>query len=149
VFNNLGWPELLMLLLFGLLIFGPDQLPKIAGDLGRMIRQLRKLANDASVDLRNELGPEFGDVDLASLNPRRFIEKHMLGDDEDEQTNNGAAPNSRPPAADTSVPSAEAAAAAVGEPDVQAGADPTAEPGAEVSPAPYEYNPSPYDYDAT
>jgi sec-independent protein translocase protein TatB len=145
VFNNLGWPELLMLLLFGLLIFGPDQLPKIAGDLGRMIRQLRQLANDASVDLRNELGPEFDDVDLASLNPRRFIEKHILGD-EDEQPN-GAAPNSRPPATESSVPPAATAAAA--EPVVQADADSTAEPGTAVSPAPYEYNPSPYDYDAT
>lgn len=82
MFNNLGWLELMMLLLFGLMIFGPDQLPKIAGDLGRMIRQLRRLANDASADLRSELGPEFDDVDLASLNPRKFIEKHVLGDDD-------------------------------------------------------------------
>ena len=80
--NGLGWPEMMMLLLFGLLIFGPDQLPKIAGDLGRMIRQLRKMATDASSDLRSELGPEFDNVDLASLNPRKFIEKHLLADDE-------------------------------------------------------------------
>lgn len=72
----------MMLLLFGLLIFGPDQLPKIAGDLGRMIRQLKRMASDASADLRSELGPEFDNVDLASLNPRKFIEKHMLGDDD-------------------------------------------------------------------
>jgi sec-independent protein translocase protein TatB len=81
VFNNLGWPELVMLLLLGLLIFGPDQLPKIAADLGRMIRQLRKMATDVSADLRDELGPGFEDVDLASLNPRTFIEKHVLGDE--------------------------------------------------------------------
>lgn len=81
--NGLGWPEMMMLLLFGLLIFGPDQLPKIAGDLGRMIRQLRKMATDASSDLRSELGPEFDNVDLASLNPRKFIEKHLLADDDE------------------------------------------------------------------
>lgn len=83
MFSSLGWGEVLMLLLFGLLIFGPDQLPKIAGDLGRMIRQLRRMATDASADLRSELGPEFDDVDLASLNPRTFIQKHVLGDLDD------------------------------------------------------------------
>jgi sec-independent protein translocase protein TatB len=70
-----------MLLLLGLLIFGPDQLPKIAADLGRMIRQLRAMASDVSADLREELGPGFEDVDLANLNPRKFIEKHVLGDE--------------------------------------------------------------------
>lgn len=82
--NGLGGGEVLVLLLFGLLIFGPDQLPKIAADLGRMIRQLRKMATDASSDLRSELGPEFDNVDLASLNPRTFIAKHLLADDEPE-----------------------------------------------------------------
>ncbi len=82
--NNLGWGELLMLGLLGLLIFGPDQLPKIAADAGRMIRQLRRFAKDTSDDLRSELGPGFDDVDLASLNPRKFIEKHVLGDGDDD-----------------------------------------------------------------
>lgn len=80
MFNNLGWGELLMLGLLGLLIFGPDQLPKIAADVGRMIRTLRNFAKDASADLRSELGPEFDGVDLASLHPRKFIEKHVLGE---------------------------------------------------------------------
>lgn len=83
MFNNLGWGEMLVLLLLGLLVFGPDQLPKVAADLGRMIRQLRRMATDVSSDLRSELGPEFDDVDLASLHPRRFIEKHLLADDDD------------------------------------------------------------------
>lgn len=110
MFNNLGWAELLMLMLFGLIIFGPDQLPKIAGDLGRMIRQLRKMATDASADLRSELGPEFDNVDLASLNPRKFIEKHVLGDDEPIEP---AQPRTgrTSPAAKADVPAVEAAPA--------------------------------------
>lgn len=106
----------MMLLLFGLLIFGPDQLPKIAGDLGRMIRQLKRMASDASADLRSELGPEFDNVDLASLNPRKFIEKHMLGDDDmfDDE---------RPAKAKTAAATAPAAAAT---------------PAAVEAPAPYD-----------
>ncbi|MEP7054398.1 MAG: sec-independent translocase [Actinomycetota bacterium] len=101
MFNNLGLPEVLMLLLFGLIIFGPDQLPKIAADLGRMIRQLRRMATEATTDIRNELGPEFEHMDLASLNPRSFIEKHLLADDDDDS------PGARPRTSDQ----ADAAAA--------------------------------------
>lgn len=116
--NNLGWGELLMLGLLGLLIFGPEQLPKIAADVGRMVRQLRRFASDASEDLRSELGPEFKDVDLASLNPRKFIEKHVLADDDEDdlprkprtasrmkQDGDGAAPSAaETPAGESSVP---------------------------------------------
>ena len=98
----------MMLLLFGLLIFGPDQLPKIAGDLGRMIRQLKRMASDASADLRSELGPEFDNVDLASLNPRKFIEKHMLGDDMFDDD-----PPAKPKTAVAAAPTAAATPAAV------------------------------------
>jgi sec-independent protein translocase protein TatB len=146
VFNNLGWPELLMLLLFGLMIFGPDQLPKIAGDLGRMIRQLRKLANDASADLRSELGPEFEDVDLASLNPRRFIEKHMLAEDDEDGYDDGP-PTPRPRSSDRA--DVRPAANSVADPAGPVAVESPAEPVADVAPAAYDYNPAPYDYDAT
>ena len=34
-------------------------------------------------DLKAELGPEVGDLDLRSLHPRTFVEKHLFGDEED------------------------------------------------------------------
>lgn len=82
MFNGLGWEELLVLLVLGLLIFGPDRLPKAAQDLGRMLRQLRQMASGAANDLKAELGPELADVDFRSLNPRRFVEDALFGDDE-------------------------------------------------------------------
>ena len=83
--NNLGWGELLALLLVGLLVFGPDQLPKIAADLGRMLRQLKRMAKDVSSDLKSELGPEFEGMDITSMHPKKFIAKHMMaGADEDD-----------------------------------------------------------------
>jgi sec-independent protein translocase protein TatB len=82
MFNGLGWEELLVLAVLGLLIFGPDRLPKAAQDLGRLLRQLRQMASGAANDLKAELGPELADVDLRSLNPRRFVEDALFGDDE-------------------------------------------------------------------
>jgi sec-independent protein translocase protein TatB len=41
--------------------------------------------NNAQSDLRNELGPEFADLDVRDLNPRSFVRKHLLeGIDEDD-----------------------------------------------------------------
>lgn len=81
MFNSVGWEELLLLAVIGLIIFGPDRLPKAAADLGRMLRQLRQMASGAANDLKAELGPELADVDFRSLNPRRFVEDAIFGDD--------------------------------------------------------------------
>lgn len=81
VFNSLGWPEIAVLLVVALVVFGPERLPKAAAEAGRMLRTLRQLANTAREDLKAELGPELGDLDLASLNPRTFVRKNLLGDD--------------------------------------------------------------------
>jgi sec-independent protein translocase protein TatB len=82
VFNNLGWEEILVLAIIGLIVFGPDRLPKAAQDAAALLRQLRTMARGAANDLRAELGPEMADLDLRSLHPRRFVEDALFGDDE-------------------------------------------------------------------
>jgi sec-independent protein translocase protein TatB len=83
VFSGLGWEEVLLLVIVGLIIFGPDRLPKAARDLGQMLRQVRTMARGAASDLRAELGPEMADIDLRTLHPRRFVEDALFGDDDD------------------------------------------------------------------
>jgi sec-independent protein translocase protein TatB len=82
MFSNLGWEEILVLAVIGLIVFGPDRLPKAAQDAARLLRQLRNMARGAANDLRAELGPEMADLDLRSLHPRRFVEDALFGDDE-------------------------------------------------------------------
>jgi sec-independent protein translocase protein TatB len=77
---DVGLGEALLLLVLALVIFGPDQLPKVASQAGRALRQLRTMANSAKEDLRDGLGPEFADFDVADLSPRRFVRKHLLDD---------------------------------------------------------------------
>ncbi len=43
--GNLGWPELLIILVVVLLIFGPGRVGKIGGELGRGIRAFREGLN--------------------------------------------------------------------------------------------------------
>ena len=82
MFGNVGWGELLLLAVIGLVVLGPERLPKAAADAARMLRQLRAMARNATADLKAELGPEMADLDLASLHPRRMVQSMLLDDDE-------------------------------------------------------------------
>lgn len=84
---DVGLGEAALLLILALVIFGPDQLPKVASQAGRALRQLRTMANSAKDDLREGLGPEFADFDVADLSPRRFVQKHLLDDIDDFDQN--------------------------------------------------------------
>jgi sec-independent protein translocase protein TatB len=80
---DVGIGEALVLVVLALIIFGPDQLPKVASQAGRALRQLRTMANSAKADLQEGLGPEFADFDVSDLNPRSFVRKHLLDDMDD------------------------------------------------------------------
>lgn len=75
---DLSITKILVLALIGLVVFGPEQLPKMAAQAGRALRDLRRLADNARADLSESLGPEFRDFDFNDLNPRAFVRKHLL-----------------------------------------------------------------------
>jgi len=77
---DLSLPKLLVLAVIALVVFGPDELPTIAAQAGRALRDLRKIAEDAKNDLREGLGPEFAGFEIEDLNPRRLVHKHLSGD---------------------------------------------------------------------
>ena len=77
---DLSITKLLFLAVIALVIFGPNELPRIARQAGRALRDLRQIAEGAKADLREGLGPEFQDFDFEDLNPRRFVQKHLFDD---------------------------------------------------------------------
>ena len=77
---DLSIPKLLVLAVIALVVFGPNELPKIASQAGRALRDLRKIAEGAKNDLREGLGPEFAEFEIEDLNPKRFVQKHFLDD---------------------------------------------------------------------
>jgi sec-independent protein translocase protein TatB len=84
---GVGLPEFAVLAIVALLVFGPDRLPEVARQAGRMVRTLRQMANNARDQMAEELGPEFRDIDLRDLSPRALVQKHILDPidkDEDE-----------------------------------------------------------------
>ena len=112
---DLSITKLLVLAVIALVIFGPNELPRIARQAGRMLRDLRQIAEGAKADLRAGLGPEFQDFDFEDLNPRRFVQKHLLDDPAPEAAQNGTA-NVMAAATSQPAPDASASGTAVSSP---------------------------------
>jgi Sec-independent protein secretion pathway components len=79
VFENLSWWEIGALVLVALLIFG-DRLPNVISDGLRMLRNLRRMAQNATGDLSRELGT---DIRLEDLHPKALIRKHLLSEEDE------------------------------------------------------------------
>jgi sec-independent protein translocase protein TatB len=74
---GVGLPELAVIAFVAVLVFGPDKLPEFARQAGRFARQMRKFAHEARDELREELGPEYADLQLRDLDPRTIVRKHL------------------------------------------------------------------------
>ncbi|MGZ8179347.1 Sec-independent protein translocase protein TatB [Williamsia sp. SKLECPSW1] len=90
MFSSIGWGELLVLLVAGLVILGPDRLPDAVQWTMRSLKQVRDYASGATNQLKEDLGPDFEDFrkpladlnELRGMTPRSLITKHLLdGDD--------------------------------------------------------------------
>ena len=74
---GIGIPELAVIGLVAILVFGPDKLPEVARQAAQLVRQARRIANNARDQLREELGPEYADLELRDLDPRRMVARQL------------------------------------------------------------------------
>ncbi|QFZ16780.1 Sec-independent protein translocase protein TatB [Saccharothrix syringae] len=108
MFDSIGWVEILVIIVAGLFILGPERLPSAAAWVGRTIRQVRDYATGAREQLKQEMGPEFEQLrkpledlrELRNFDPKRAITKHLWDDPPATEKPNGypaATPPPRPP----------------------------------------------------
>jgi len=57
MFGNLGFPELLIIMVVILLLFGAKRIPEIAGSMGKGIREFKKNINEATREVTSETKP--------------------------------------------------------------------------------------------
>ncbi|QZT61581.1 Sec-independent protein translocase protein TatB [Mycolicibacterium austroafricanum] len=90
MFANVGWGEMLVLVIAGLVILGPERLPGAIRWTAGAVRQARDYVTGATSQLREELGTDFDDLReplselqrLRGMTPRAALTKHLLdGDD--------------------------------------------------------------------
>jgi sec-independent protein translocase protein TatB len=90
MFANIGWGEMFLLVVVGLVVLGPERLPGAIRWTASTIRRARDYLSGATRELREEFGPEFDDLrqpigelqKLRGMTPKAAITKHLLdGDD--------------------------------------------------------------------
>jgi sec-independent protein translocase protein TatB len=72
--------EMLVLAGVALVVLGPDKLPGYAAQAARLLRQLRTMADGAKEQMRDQLGPEFDDIDWKTLDPRQYDPRKIVRD---------------------------------------------------------------------
>ena len=85
--------KLLIIALIAVFLIGPDRLPGYAAQLARLAKSLRAMANGAKERMRDEMGPEFDEVDWTKLDPRKYDPRRIIREalQEDDATAAAAA----------------------------------------------------------
>ncbi|MEU2366635.1 sec-independent translocase [Streptomyces noursei] len=74
-------PDVLVIGILAVLLFGPDKLPEFLQNATALVRKVRNFSDQAKEEVRAGLGPEFKDFEFTDLHPRTFVRKQLLGDD--------------------------------------------------------------------
>jgi sec-independent protein translocase protein TatB len=82
---GVGVPEMFVIAMAAMLLFGPDKLPDLARQAGRFVRTVRQMAENAKDDLGREMGEDFSDINLRDLDPREIVRKNFLDDIDDDK----------------------------------------------------------------
>ncbi len=105
MFANIGWGEMLVLVVIGLVVLGPERLPGAIRWTANSLRQARDYLSGATKNLREELGPDFDDLreplaelqKLRGMSPRAALTKHLLDGDDSILTGKFDKPVDLPP----------------------------------------------------
>jgi sec-independent protein translocase protein TatB len=99
---DIGLGEIAIIAVVGLLVFGPDRLPRAAADAARMVRNLRAMATTARRDLVDAAGLDSDEAkqtlrDLGQFHPKRLVGDLFNEDDASSGGGNSAgAPTPKP-----------------------------------------------------
>jgi sec-independent protein translocase protein TatB len=98
---GLTFDKLLIILVIAVFLIGPDRLPGYAAQLARLVRTLRGFADGAKERMREEMGPEFDEVDWRKLDPRQYDPRRIIREallDETPPASKPVSPNGPTPA---------------------------------------------------
>jgi TatA/E family protein of Tat protein translocase len=64
--GNLGMPELMMIMLLALLLFGPKKLPEIGKQVGKALGEFKRASNDLKRSIQDEMDKAQAGLDSIS-----------------------------------------------------------------------------------
>ena len=74
---GIGGGEFLTLAFVALVLIGPNKLPEFAVQSAKFIRRVRDLAQGMVNEFKENLGPEYSDLEVTDLHPKRLIKRHI------------------------------------------------------------------------
>ena len=77
---GLSFEKVLIIAVIAAFLIGPQKLPEYAAALARLVRRVRQLADTAQERVRDEMGPDFDDVDWKKLDPRQYDPRRIIRD---------------------------------------------------------------------
>ncbi len=84
--------KLLLIGIIAVFLIGPDRLPAYSAQFARLIRSLRDMARGAKDRMRDELGPDFDELEWKKLDPRQYDPRRIIREALAEDTSVQAAP---------------------------------------------------------
>jgi sec-independent protein translocase protein TatB len=78
MFLGLGFEKVLVIVIIAAFLIGPKKLPEYAATLGRLARRARQLADSAQDRVREEMGPEFEELDWRKMDPRQYDPRRII-----------------------------------------------------------------------
>jgi sec-independent protein translocase protein TatB len=95
----MGWPEMALIAVVGVLVFGPDKLPDFARQAAQFTKTLRRMAQDAKNDIGREFGRDLTDIGWKDVDPREVVRRTMLDEDDAPRAapQRSLKPGERPP----------------------------------------------------
>lgn len=72
-----GW-EFILLALIAVFVLGPERLPGYAAKLAQLIKKGRGMAEGAKGQLKDQLGPEYNDIDWRQYDPRQYDPRRIV-----------------------------------------------------------------------
>ncbi|WP_144764470.1 twin-arginine translocase TatA/TatE family subunit [Curtobacterium sp. 9128] len=77
---NIPLDKILIIGIIAVLLLGPQRLPMYAQKLAEFVKAVRRFADTAKDRMREEMGPDFDDVDWQKLDPRQYDPRRIIRD---------------------------------------------------------------------
>lgn len=78
MFNGITIEKLLLIGVIAALLIGPERLPRYAESLARLANRAREMMQGARTRMRDEMGPDFDEVDWRKLDPRQYDPRRII-----------------------------------------------------------------------
>jgi sec-independent protein translocase protein TatB len=78
MFFGLSFEKVVIIVIIAAFLIGPEKLPQYAASLTRLARRVRQMADSAQDRVREEMGPEFEDLDWRKMDPRQYDPRRII-----------------------------------------------------------------------